>query len=148
MGTSDDRGFLDFLADLPAVAGSKHGVTGYCMGGRFALTAAAHYPDRFAAAASFHGGNLVTDAPDSPHRQVGTITAQVYVAGAKDDDFYTPQDAKVLEDALVAAGVDHTIEIFDAPHGFTLPDAPSYNPAADARHWSALEELFAATLRS
>ncbi len=142
MAASDTGAFLDFLSDHPGVAGTTVGTTGYCMGGGLSLTAAAHYPDRIVAAASFHGGQLASDAPDSPHLIVGRITGRVYVAAAEQDDSFPPEQAKLLEDALAAGHVDHTVETYPARHGFAVPDNPSYDPEAAARHWRALGELF------
>ena len=147
MAASDAGAFLDFLGALPQVAGPKVGTTGYCMGGGLSLTAAAHHPDRIVAAASFHGGRLATDAPDSPHLVVGNVTGRVYVAGAEKDDSYTPEQADRLEAALTAGGVDHTLEVYPALHGFAVPDNPTYDEAAATRHWEALEELYASALR-
>jgi carboxymethylenebutenolidase len=142
MVASDAGAFLDHLAGLPQVAGTKVGTTGYCMGGGLSLTAAAHHPDRIVAAASFHGGHLVSDAPDSPHRVVGRITGRVYVAAAEDDASFTPEHAEVLERALSDAEVDHTIETYPALHGFAVPDNPTYDLDAATRHWRALEDLY------
>jgi len=144
----DAGAFLEFLSGRPEVAGSKVGTTGYCMGGGMSLTAAASHPDRIAAAASFHGGQLASDAPDSPHRIVGRIRGRVYVAAAENDDSFPPEQAKLLEDALTEAGVDYTFETYPAHHGFTVPDNPTYDPDAASRHWRALTELFGATLSS
>ena len=82
---SDTAAFLDYLAARPDVSGEQVGTTGYCMGGGLSLNAAARFPDRVAAAASFHGGNLAGDAPDSPHLIAGDIAGRVYVAAASDD---------------------------------------------------------------
>ncbi len=142
MAATDTGAFLDFLSDHPGVAGTTVGTTGYCMGGGLSLTAAAHYPDRIVAAASFHGGQLASDAPDSPHLIVGRITGRVYVAAAEQDDSFPPEQAKLLEDALAAGHVDHTVETYPARHGFAVPDNPSYDPEAAARHWRALGELY------
>ncbi len=146
MVASDTGGFLDFLAGRPEVGGTKVGTTGYCMGGGLSLTAAAHHPDRIAAAASFHGGQLASDAPDSPHRVVGRITGRVLVAGAEDDGSYPPEQAELLERALTEGGVDHTLETYPAHHGFAVPDNPTYDEAAATRHWQALQDLYGATL--
>ena len=116
------------------------------MGGGFALTAAAHHPDRIVAAASFHGGQLAGEAPDSPHTVVARITGRVYVAAAENDASFPPEQAALLEESLTAAGVEHTIETHAALHGFAVPDTPTYDAEAAARHWRALEELFGATL--
>jgi carboxymethylenebutenolidase len=148
MAASDAGAFLEFLSGLPQVAGTKVGTTGYCMGGGLSLTAAAHHPDRIVAAASFHGGFLASDAPDSPHLVVGQITGRVYVAGAEDDGSYPPEQAALLEDALTKAGVDHTLETYPALHGFAVPDNPTYDAGAAARHWRALEDLYGSMLSS
>ena len=143
----DTEAFLSYLDNRDDVAGTAVGTTGYCMGGGMSLTAAGTYPGRVAAAASFHGGHLVSDSPESPHRLAEQITARVYVAGADHDDSYTPQDAEELERALTAAGVEHRCEIYPAAlHGFTMPDFPIYNEAAAERHWQELEGLLSAQL--
>lgn len=146
MAASDTGAFLDFLAGRPEVAGTKVGTTGYCMGGGLSLTAASQHPDRVAAAASFHGGNLAGDAPDSPHRSVGRIAGRVYVAAAENDATFPPEQAKLLEESLREAGVEHEIETYPAAHGFAVPDNPTYDAAAAQRHWEALRDLFGSTL--
>jgi carboxymethylenebutenolidase len=148
MAASDAGAFLDFLSQRPEVTGKKVGTTGYCMGGGLSLTVAARHPDRIAAAASFHGGHLASEAPDSPHRIVGRITGRVYVAAAENDETFPPEQAKLLEYALADAGVDHTIETYGALHGFAVPDNPTYDPDAATRHWRALADLFRATFSS
>ena len=148
MAARDAGALVEFLSGRPEVAGTKIGSTGYCMGGGLSLTAAAHHPDRIVAAASFHGGNLATDAPDSPHLVVGRITGRVLVAGAQDDGSFPPEQAELLERALTDGGVDHTLEIYPALHGFAVPDNPTYDAAVAARHWQALEDLYGAMLTS
>lgn len=143
---SDTGAFLDYLAAQPDVRKGKIGTTGYCLGGFMSLTAAGTYPDRIAAAASYHGGRLATDAPDSPHLLAAKITARVYIAGAIEDGSF-PDDMKArLEAALSEAEVDHRIETYPARHGWVLRDTPVYDEAAAERHWRTLTELFAATL--
>ncbi|MCU1395266.1 MAG: hypothetical protein JWM34_3694 [Ilumatobacteraceae bacterium] len=146
--TSDTGAFLDYLAQHPQVAGTAVGTTGYCMGGGLSLTAAGRFPDRVAAAASFHGGNLASDAPDSPHLLADQIRATVYVAAAANDHSFPPEQAERLETALFGAGVAHTIETYEAAHGFAVTDMPTYDPAAEMRHWQALGDLYAETLGS
>jgi carboxymethylenebutenolidase len=148
MAASDAGAFLTFLSERQEVAGAKVGSTGYCWGGGLSLTAAAHHPDRIGAAASFHGGHLASDAPDSPHRVVGRIKGRVYVAAAEDDETFPPAQATLLEEALTEAGVDHMMETYPAHHGFAVPDNPAYDPDAAARHWRVIGELFEATLSS
>lgn len=63
---ADSGAFIDFLSARPEVKGKRFGATGYCLGGNASLTAAGAFPDRFAAVASFHGGHLGTEKPDSP----------------------------------------------------------------------------------
>jgi len=143
----DTEAFLAYLASREDVAGTKVGTTGYCMGGAISLTAAGIYPDRIAAAASFHGGNLATESELSPHRLAPAIAARVYVAGADQDNSYPPEMAARLDQALSDAGVDHRCEIYpEALHGWTMADFPVYNEAAAERHWDELVALFADTL--
>ena len=143
---SDTKYFLDYIGSQPDAKKGRIGTTGYCMGGLMSLTAAGTYPDRIAAAASYHGGRLATDAPDSPHRLASKIKARVYVAGAIEDQSF-PDDMKVrLEEALTGAGVDHRIETYPAKHGWVLRDTPVYDEAAAERHWQTLLALFGAKL--
>lgn len=143
---SDTGAFLDFLAARPEVAGTKVGTTGYCMGGGLSLNAAARFPERVAAAASFHGGNLAGDAPDSPHLIAGNIAGRVYVAAAENDRSFPPEQEARLVAALSDGGVDFTLETYPAAHGFAVIDSPVHDDAAEARHWAALEDLYGATL--
>ncbi len=145
---ADAAAFIEFLSSRPEVKGDRFGATGYCMGGNASLTAAGAYPDRFAAAASFHGGNLATDKPDSPHLFLGKMTGRVYVAGAIEDASFTEEQKTRLERTLSDAGVDHLIETYPARHGFAVPDLPVFDPAAAERHWAALFGLFRETLPS
>ena len=116
------------------------------MGGRTSVIVAGRLPDRVAAAGSFHGGGLVTDDPTSPHLLADQMKATVYVAGAENDGSFTPEQAEMLEKALTAADVEHTIEIYPAGHGFAVPDNPPYDADAAERHWIAMQELFGSAL--
>jgi carboxymethylenebutenolidase len=144
---SDTRAFLDYLAAQPDVKPGGIGTTGYCMGGLMSLTAAGTYPDRIAATASYHGGRLATDAPDSPHLLAPKIKSRVYVAGAIEDQSFPDEMKARLEDALTKAGVDHTIETYPAKHGWVLRDTPVYDAAAAERHDRTLIALLDATLK-
>jgi len=154
MGSTDNRraaedtaAFIALIDSRGDVASEAIGVTGYCLGGGIALTVAGTYPDRIAAAASFHGGNLATDAETSPHRLAPRIAGRVYVAGADQDAHYPPEMNARLDAALSEAGVDHRCEIYaGALHGWTMTDFPVHNPDAAARHWRELFALFDATL--
>ncbi|MGB6451597.1 MAG: dienelactone hydrolase family protein [Steroidobacteraceae bacterium] len=144
---SDTRAFLDYLAAQSDVRPGGIGTTGYCMGGLMSLTAAGTYPERIVATASYHGGRLATDAPDSPHLLASKIRSRVYVAGAIEDQSFPDDMKKRLEDALTAAGVDHKIETYQAKHGWVFRDTPVYAAAAAERHWQTLVALFDAKLK-
>lgn len=140
---ADANAYADFLLGRPEVSGTAIGTTGYCMGGRMSLVAATGLGHKIAAAASFHGGRLaLADDPSSPHLAADRITATVYVAGAEEDDSFTPAQAQLLEGALSGAGVNYTVEFYPARHGFAVPDNPTYDTEASARHWRALDELY------
>ena len=144
---SDTRAFIDYLAAQRDVRPGGIGITGYCMGGRLALIAAGTYPDHIVAAASYHGGRLANDDPDSPHRLAPQMRARVYVAGASDDQSF-PDDMKArLQKALTDAGVDHKIETYPAKHGWVFSDFPVYDAAASERHWQSMLALFDAKLK-
>jgi len=144
----DTGAFLSWLAACPDVRGPKVGTTGYCMGGRMSLAAAGHYPARIGAAASFHGANLASDAPDSPHLLAPQMTgAKIYVAGAVEDKSFPDDMKQRLEDALTAAGVDHRIETYAGlRHGWVPSDTPVYDAEGAERHFRALSELFGSAL--
>lgn len=139
---TDANAFFDHLQARPEVTGTRFGTTGYCMGGRTSLIVAGRVPDRVAAAMSFHGGGLVTDDPTSPHLAADRIRAAVYVGGAENDASFTPENAEALDKALTAAGVEHTVEIYPAGHGFAVPDNAPYDQAAADRHWAAMRDFF------
>jgi carboxymethylenebutenolidase len=144
---ADAGAFLTYLANRPEVAGAAVGTTGYCMGGRLSLLAAAAHPDRVAAAATFHAGNLANaDDPDSPHRAVGTIRGTVHIAAAENDRSFPQEQYDRLDQSLTEAGVTHTMSVYPAAHGFAVPDNGTYDQAAADRHWAALSELYGATL--
>jgi carboxymethylenebutenolidase len=146
---SDAVAFVDYLNALQETAPGGVGTTGYCMGGRLSLTAAAHLGASVAAAASFHGGGIAKAGDsNSPHHRAGSITATVYVAGAIEDQSFTDEDRELLEKSLTEAGVSHTIETYQARHGFAVPDNETYDEAAAGRHWHAMENLFGSALGS
>ena len=144
---ADAAAYADFLLARPEVTGPAIGTTGYCMGGRMSMLAAGGIGDKIAAAASFHGGRIaVADDPNSPHLAADRIAATVYVAGAIEDASFTTEQAALLESALTAAGVDHTVVFYPAHHGFAVPDNDTYDEKAAERHWEALRDLYAAHL--
>jgi carboxymethylenebutenolidase len=140
---ADAGAYAGFLLARPEVSGSAIGTTGYCLGGRMSLIAAGGLGRTIGAAASFHGGRLaVADDPSSPHLAADGITAAVYVAGAIEDGLFTTEQAGMLDSALAGAGVEHTVEFYPAHHGFAVPDNPTYDGEAAARHWEALRRLY------
>ncbi|MFC4020825.1 dienelactone hydrolase family protein [Micromonospora sp. GCM10011542] len=143
----DTAAYLDFLAARDDVRPGPVALTGYCMGGTNALRAIEAHPDRIAAAASFHGGRIVTDAPDSPHLGVGSITGELYLGHADQDPSMTLEQIATLEKALDAAGVRYRSEVYPgARHGFTVADTAAYDERATERHWTALFDLLARAL--
>jgi carboxymethylenebutenolidase len=143
---SDTRAFLNYLAEQSDVKPGGIGSTGYCMGGLMSLTAAGTYPDRIVVAASYHGGRLATDAPDSPHLLAPKMKARVYVGGAMEDQSFPDDMKQRLEHALTEGGVEHTIETYEAKHGWVFRDTPVYDAVAAERHWQTLLALFDAEL--
>jgi carboxymethylenebutenolidase len=143
----DTGALLDYLDTRSDVAGLRVGAVGFCMGGGMALAAAATFPDRFAAVASFHGGNLATDGAASPHLGASRIKAEVYVAAAEQDRSYPPEMAFKLEAALTDAGVIFRTETYAAEHGWMMPDFPVYDHDAAERGWNALSTLHRRALR-
>ncbi len=145
MTKQDTAAFLEALA--AAGATGPVGTVGYCMGGARALTALASYPDRIVAAASFHGGNLASEAADSPHRLAGEMKGRVYVGVAGVDSSFPPEQSTRLEEALRTAGVDHVIENYvGMAHGWTVPDHGVYDKTGADRHWKRLLTFFEETL--
>jgi carboxymethylenebutenolidase len=142
--------FLAFLAAQREVKSAYPvGLTGYCMGGGMVIRTAAHYPERVSSGASFHGGRLATDAPDSPHRLVNRITAELYFGHADQDQSMTSEDVVRLGEALRKAGTRYRAELYaGALHGFTMPDLPAYDKTACEQHWDRLLDLYARTLKA
>lgn len=143
----DTDAFLACLEARPDVRGHKVGAVGFCMGGGMAIAAAGTRPDRFAAVASFHGGNLATDAPDSPHTYAPRLNAEVYVAAAENDGSYPPVMAERFERALSDARVRFSTQTYAAAHGWMKPDFPVYDETASEKGWREMLAFFDRTLR-
>ena len=142
MKKRDVGDWLKFLSEQKEVSFGKVATTGYCMGGNLSLCAAAWYPEKIAAAASFHGAWLASDAPDSPHRMASQIQAELYIAHADNDPLMTPEQIETLDRALDQASVKYKSEVYKgAEHGFSMADLPSYNADALKRHWDNLLAL-------
>ena len=141
----DTGALLAYLDTRGDVAGDRAGAVGFCMGGGMAIAAAGTWPDRFAAAASFHGGRLATDDPASPHLLAPRLGAELYIAAAQDDASYPPDMAERFEAALDQAGVRYRTEIYPAAHGWMMPDFPVYDHDQAERGWAEMLHLFART---
>lgn len=141
---TDAKAFVEFLDQQPSVdTGRKIGTTGYCMGGPFTMRTAAAIPDRVGAGASFHGGRLVTDTPDSPHLLVPEMQASFLFAIAENDDERDPEAKVVLAQAFEDAGLPAEIEVYKGTmHGWCPPDSRVYNEAQAEKAWSRLLVLF------
>ena len=141
---TDAKAFVSFLDSQPSVDGQrKMGTMGYCMGGPITMRTAAAVPDRIGAGASFHGGGLVTDRPDSPHLLVPKMTAHYLFAIAENDDTRQPEAKDVLRDAFAKASLPAEIEVYEgALHGWCPPDTQVYNAEQAERAWSRLLALF------
>jgi carboxymethylenebutenolidase len=145
----DTAAVLTHLDSLPIVKGSTVGALGYCMGGGYALAAAGTFPERVAVAASFHGGALATDRPDSPHLLARQMRARVYVGAAGIDPTFPDEQRQKLRGALDEAGVTYTIETYEnAKHGFAVNGHLVYDREASERHWERLLRLLEDTLQS
>ncbi|MGW8886443.1 dienelactone hydrolase family protein [Streptomyces sp. NPDC055749] len=141
----DADAYLRFLTTRPEAGAGPVAAIGYCMGAVLAMRAAAAHPDKVAAVAGFHPSPLVTEAPDSPHHLFPEVAAQVHLGIAEGD--MSPEAIGELNQALDAAGVDHTCEIYPGTvHGFTMADTDAFNPAALQRHWDRLLPLLGRTL--
>ena len=144
---SDGKAYIDFLLAQKGVKPGKVGVVGYCFTGQMAVRMAAAAPDKVAAAASFHGGFLVTDKPDSPHKLLHGITARLYFGHAVEDSSATPQQVATLEQALRDWHGAFQSEVYEgARHGWTVPGRPVYNELQAERAFEKEVELFEATL--
>jgi carboxymethylenebutenolidase len=147
----DAAAYIAFLDAQPQVDRAKKiGTQGYCMGGPLVVRTCATVPDRVGAGASFHGGNLVTDRPDSPHLLAPKIKARMYFGIASNDDMRQPDAKNKLREAFAAAHVQAEIEVYPALHGWCVPDMPKgengmpiYSKPDAERAWGKLVALYA-----
>jgi carboxymethylenebutenolidase len=145
--TTDGRAFVEYLDAQRAVdTRRKLGVMGYCMTGAFVLRTAAEMPGRVGAGASFHGGGLVTDRPDSPHLLASRVRGSYLFAVAQNDDESDPNAKTVLRDAFAAANVPAEIEVYPARHGWCVLDGQAYDQVQADRAWARCLALFSTAL--
>ena len=153
-GEKDAVAYIGFLdAQKQVNTKRKIGTQGYCMGGPLVVRTAATVPDRVGAGASFHGGGLVTDKPESPHLMAPKIKARMYFGIASNDDAKQPDAKDKLKEAFAAANVPAEIEVYpDALHGWCVPDMPMqngkpiYNKPDAERAWEKLIALYRVAL--
>ena len=144
---TDAKAFVAWLDKQTSVAKNKKvGTQGYCMGGPMAFRTAAAVPDRVGAVASFHGGGLVTDKPNSPHLQAAKTKAQFLIAIADNDDKRSPTDKDVLKETFTKASLPAEIEVYGAAHGWCPPDSRVYNEPLAEKAWSRLLALYGKAL--
>ncbi len=145
---TDATAFVAYLDTQPSVDKKKKmGTTGYCMGGPFVFRTAAAFPDRVGAAATFHGGGLVTDKPESPHLLIPKMKAHFLVAIAENDDASQPDAKNILKDAFAKAKLPAEIEVYaGAKHGWCPPDSQVYNAEQAEKAWGRMMVLFKSAL--
>ena len=144
---ADARAFIGWLDRQSSVARNrKLGTQGYCMGGPIAFRTAAAMPDRVGAVASFHGGGLATDMPNSPHLQAAKTKAQFLIEIAENDDKRSPDEKNVLKDTFAKAKLLAEIEVYPAAHGWCPPDSQVYNEPQAEKAWSRLRALYGKAL--
>ncbi len=145
---SDARAYINFLDAQSSVDTSrKVGTCGYCMGGPLIMRTAAAMPNRVGAAASFHGGGLATDRPDSPHLLIPESPAHVLHAVAENDDERFPEAKTILAKAYAAANIPAEIEVYaGTKHGWCPPDSTVYNEAQAEKAWARMLALYERTL--
>jgi carboxymethylenebutenolidase len=145
---TDAKAFIAWLDKQASIDKKrKMGTTGYCMGGPMTMRTAAALPDRIGAGASFHGGGLVTDKPDSPHLLVPKIKAAFLFAIATNDDEKQPEAKNVLRETFAKANLPAEIEVYEgALHGWCPPDSQVYSEAQAEKAWSRLLAVFGKAL--
>jgi carboxymethylenebutenolidase len=145
---TDASAFVTWLDGQKAVDRKRRmGTTGYCMGGPYTMRTAAAFPDRIGAGASFHGGGLVTDKPDSPHLLIPKMKAHYLIAIAENDDQRQPEAKDVLRAAFAKAGLPAEIEVYAGTmHGWCPIDSQVYNHDQAEKAWSRMLVLFKSAL--
>ncbi|MDT0170676.1 dienelactone hydrolase family protein [Pseudarthrobacter sp. BRE9] len=144
----DIDAWVSALAALDGVAPGPIGTVGYCMGARLAVRTATSHPDEVAACGGFHGGGLATDEPDSPHLGLRNARARFVFGHADHDRSMGPDAVARLGEALKAAGLEASNDIYEgAPHGYTMADTSAFHPDATERHFKELRALLDGTLK-
>ena len=145
---TDASAFVAYLDGQPSVDKKrKMGTTGYCMGGPFVFRTAAAAPDRVGAGATFHGGGLATDKPESPHLLIPKMKAHFLIAIAENDDQREPEVKNILRDSFAKAHLPAEIEVYaGTKHGWCPPDSAVYNAEQAEKAWGRMMVLFKTAL--
>jgi carboxymethylenebutenolidase len=139
----DVAAMLAFIDSKKEVKRGAVGIHGYCMSGPYALAAAARYPDRIAAAASFYGTWLVSDAVESPHLNLGKAKGELYIACAEHDDLAPLPMVEELKGLFEKSGAKGELEVYPkVHHGFAFPERWCFDKPAAERHWERLFALY------
>ena len=146
---ADTQSLLHAIDSDPMVAHGAKVCVGYCMGARFALHAASALGDQFVAAAGIHPGALVTDAPDSPHHDLGAVRGELYFAFAENDQSATPEVVERFRAEMERRGVRGSVErLPGTSHGFAMADLPVYQREASERHFERTLDLWRRNLHA
>ena len=144
---TDAKAFIAWLDARSEVdKGKKIGTIGYCMGGPIVIRTAAAVPNRVGAVGSFHGGQLTTMSPDSPHLLIPQTNAQFLIAVAENDDMRDPTSKDILKKAFADAGKTAEVEVYKAAHGWCPPDTSVYDRGESERAWGRMLAMFKTAL--
>ncbi len=144
---ADTGAIIDFLDSRPAAGSERIGGVGYCMGGRLVMASVGAHPERMLAAASMYGAGIVTDEPDSAHRDLDRVVGELYFGLAENDIYVDDAETAALKAHLATLDVVNTVELYPGTeHGFCFPERYCYAPEATARHYERLADLFARQL--
>jgi carboxymethylenebutenolidase len=134
-------GAIQFLESQPDIKPDKIGVTGFCMGGTYALLLASHNKS-IKASVPFYGDVPTDDI-------LKDLSAPVLFFGGDQDQWINEAKRKRLEAALVNFDKEGEVKIYrGAGHAFfndTRPDAYDKPAAEDA--WKRTTHFFAAYLK-
>jgi carboxymethylenebutenolidase len=144
MVCADISSLIDFADQDAAARDGKWGCVGYCMSGPFAFAAAATFPDRVAASASFHGVRLYTNKADSPHLDADKISGEMYFGCAETDEYAPKEMVDKLQTHLAGTSINSRIEWYPGTeHGFVFPKREGkYHKASAERHWERLLAMY------
>jgi carboxymethylenebutenolidase len=140
---NDVDSMIAYADSQAAAKGGPIGTHGYCMSGPYSLAAAARYPGRIAAAASFYGTWLVSENEESPHLNLGKAKGELYIACAEHDELAPLPMVEELKGLFARSGNPGSLEMYPGVHhGFAFPQRWCYDKPAAERHWERLIALY------